>query len=77
VTAGHWRLACEGRQPAWHHHLARPLLASAVMAPVCLLLARHHLGAAVAGGAGVYGLSLVAFGGVRVGEIRTLLGNKS
>src|SRR5262249_23009945 len=45
-------------------------------APVCLLFERQHLGAAIVGGALVYGLALVAIGGVRIGEIRTLLGNK-
>ena len=33
VVAGYGCLAREGRQPAWHHHLARPLVASLVMVP--------------------------------------------
>ncbi len=74
VVAGYRLLAREGRQPAWHHHLARPLLASAVMVPACLFLQRWHVVAAVAGGAAVYGLALVALGGLRPGDPRTLLG---
>ena len=48
--------AREGRQPAWHHHLARPLVASLVMVPVCLILQRWHVMLAVIGGALTYGL---------------------
>ena len=49
VLAGYGCLAREGRQPAWHHHLARPLAASLAMVPVCLALAAL---ACAAGGAG-------------------------
>jgi hypothetical protein len=64
VLAGYGSLAREGRQPAWHHHLARPLAASMVMIPLCLLLQRHVILAVVCGAAG-YGLSLFFLGGLR------------
>lgn len=64
AVAGYASLAREGRQPAWHHHLARPGAAALVMAPACLLLLRLHVLAAVAGGAVVYVLAWLAFGGV-------------
>ena len=54
VVAGYGCLAREGRQPAWHHHLARPMAASAVMVPACLVLLRWHVLAAVVGGAMAY-----------------------
>ena len=50
VVAGYGCLAREGRQPAWHHHLGRPLAASLVMVPVCLLLVQWHVLAASSGG---------------------------
>ena len=54
VLTGYGCLAREGRQPAWHHHLARPLLASLAMIPVCLALKHFHVLLAVAGGAITY-----------------------
>ena len=51
VLAGYSCLAREGRQPAWHHHLARPGLASLAMIPVCLALKHYHVLLAVVGGA--------------------------
>jgi O-antigen/teichoic acid export membrane protein len=54
VLAGYGCLAREGRQPAWHHHLGRPILASLAMIPVCLALKHHHVLLAVVGGAGTY-----------------------
>jgi O-antigen/teichoic acid export membrane protein len=74
VAAGHWRLACEGRHPAWHHHLARPVLASLFMAPVCWYLASWHLMAAVAGGALVYVVVLAASGGLHSRDLQAILG---
>ena len=65
VLAGYGCLAREGRQPAWHHHLARPLAASAVMVPVCLILVRWHVLLAVLGGALTYCLVLDLPGWVR------------
>jgi O-antigen/teichoic acid export membrane protein len=65
VLAGYGSLAHEGRQPAWHHHLAQPLAASLAMLPVCLVLQRWHVVAAVAGGAVAYGVSLHLLGGLR------------
>ena len=63
VLAGYACLAREGRQPAWHHHLARPLIASLGMIPVCLILVHWHVLLAVFGGALVYGLILLGMGG--------------
>ncbi len=74
VAVGYWRLAIEQRQPVWHHHLGRPLIASLAMVPVCLLLQRQHLPVAIAGGALVYVLSLTALGGLRRDDWRTILG---
>ncbi len=74
VIAGHGRLAREGRQPAWHHHLARPLAASAVMVPACLILLRWHILASVIGGAMAYTVALAAFGGLRWSELRIVIG---
>ena len=64
VLAGYGCLAREGRQPAWHHHLARPLAASAVMVPVCLILERWHVILAVLGGAVAYSLVMICLGGL-------------
>ena len=50
VLAGYGCLAREGRQPAWHHHLGRPVLASLAMVPVCLVLKHYHVLLAVLGG---------------------------
>jgi hypothetical protein len=73
VLAGYGCLAREGRQPAWHHHLARPLAASMVMVPVCLVLLRWHVLSAVAGGALTYAVTLSALGGLHPGQIRAIL----
>ena len=64
VVAGYASLAREGRHPAWHHHLARPLAASLVMVPVCLALKRWHVLLAVLGGAVTYALVLLSLGGL-------------
>jgi O-antigen/teichoic acid export membrane protein len=74
ACAGHSRLAREGRQPAWHHHLARPLLASSAMIPVCLALRHVHVLWVVAAGAIVYLVCLSMLGGIRREDIRTILG---
>jgi O-antigen/teichoic acid export membrane protein len=74
ALAGHWRLAREGRQPAWHHHLGKPLVASLAMIPVCLTLERVHILWAVGGGALAYFLALLILGGVRREDFRTVLG---
>ena len=65
VVAGYGCLAREGRQPAWHHHLARPLIASMVMVPSCLALQRFHVLLAVGGGALTYIAMWLALGGQR------------
>ncbi len=72
VVAGYSCLASEGRQPAWHHHLARPLASALVMIPVCLVLNRWHVLAAVAGGAVAYAVTLTALGGLDLRQIRTI-----
>jgi O-antigen/teichoic acid export membrane protein len=64
VLTGYGCLAREGRQPAWHHHLGRPLAASLVMVPVCLALQRYHVLLAVAGGAVTYVAMWLALGGL-------------
>ncbi|WP_435005668.1 oligosaccharide flippase family protein [Tundrisphaera lichenicola] len=74
VIAGYGCLAREGRPPAWHHHLARPIAASVVMVPVCLVLLRWHLLAAILGGALSYAIALVTLGGFRFSELRVALG---
>jgi O-antigen/teichoic acid export membrane protein len=70
VVAGYFCLAREGRQPAWHHHLGRPLVASLAMIPVCVWLRSIHVTLAVAGGATVYLAVLTAIGGLH--GVRTL-----
>lgn len=74
AAAGYFRLAREGRQPAWHHHLGRPLLASAAMVPACLALKDLHVLAAIVGGATVYLVALAALGGLKREDVRTILG---
>jgi O-antigen/teichoic acid export membrane protein len=64
VLVGYRCLAREGRQPAWHHHLARPLTASLAMVPFCLAF-QHHLLLAIFGGGVVYVLMWIALGGMR------------
>ena len=65
VLAGYGCLAREGRQPAWHHHLARPVLASLAMVPVCLALKHYHVLLAVLGGGLTYIAVWLALGGLR------------
>jgi O-antigen/teichoic acid export membrane protein len=75
VVAGYGCLAREGRQPAWHHHLARPLLASLAMIPVCQYLQRYHVLLAVLGGAVSYIVVWIALGGLRHTQLwRKVLG---
>lgn len=77
VGAGYRLLAREERQPAWHHHLGRPLAASMAMVPVCLFLSRWHVLAGVAGGAVTYLATLWAIGGLRPEELRAILSRGS
>jgi O-antigen/teichoic acid export membrane protein len=65
VLAGYGCLAREGRQPAWHHHLARPVLASLAMVPVCLYLKQFHVLLAVLGGGLTYVAVWLPLGGLR------------
>jgi O-antigen/teichoic acid export membrane protein len=74
AVAGHWRLARDGRQPAWHHHLGKPLLASVAMVPVCLALKSTHILLAIAAGALTYFAALALVGGLRRDDIRMILG---
>jgi O-antigen/teichoic acid export membrane protein len=75
VLTGYGCLAREGRQPAWHHHLARPVLASLAMIPVCLALNHFHVLFAVLGGAITYVAFWVALGGLRHTQLwRRVLG---
>jgi O-antigen/teichoic acid export membrane protein len=64
VLTGYGCLAREGRQPAWHHHLGRPLAASLVMVPVCLVLQQYDVRLAVLGGAVAYIAMWLALGGL-------------
>ncbi len=75
VVAGYACLAREGRQPAWHHHLFKPLCASMVMVPVCLALLPVHLLAAILGGAMAYSVALTAIGGLRCDDLRAIFGS--
>lgn len=73
VSAGYARLAREGRQPSWHHHLAKPVLASLAMVPVCRALEGQHVLVAVGGGGVTYLVVLLALGGLRGSDLRTVL----
>jgi O-antigen/teichoic acid export membrane protein len=64
VIAGYFCLLKEGRQPAAHHHIARPLVASVLMVPVCIVAARFHVTLAVLSGAIVYLSALKIMGGL-------------
>lgn len=74
---GYRSLAREGRQPAWHHHLGRPLIASLAMVPVCLALQRVHVLAAILGGTLTYAITLNAIGGLRRDDLATLIGPRA
>jgi O-antigen/teichoic acid export membrane protein len=65
VLAGYGSLAREGRQPAWHHNLGRPLAACLVMGPVCLILHRGHVAWTVLAGALTYFVTLICLGGLK------------
>ncbi len=73
LVAGYRRLALVGRAPAWHHHAARPLLASLAMVPVCLLLAEWNVVLAVAGGAAVYSGMIILLNGLRPDDVGRLI----
>ena len=77
VVAGYALLAREGRQPSWHHHLAKPLLASLAMVPVCLALRGQMLAVPVLGGAVAYLVALWALGGLRADDLRMMTGQRS
>ncbi len=66
VLAGYRGLARLGRAPAWHHHLARPLIAATAMAGACHPL-RDRPVLAVLAGAATYGLILLVLEGLRPG----------
>ena len=77
AVAGYALLAREGRQPAWHHHLAKPLLASLAMVPVCLLLRGQTLALPVLGGAVTYLAALWLLGGLAVADLRMVIGRRA
>ncbi len=76
VVAGYVRLRLEGRQPSWHHHLARPLLASLAMVPICLALRDRMILVPVFAGAVVYVVALKAIGGLRREDLKLLVGRR-
>ncbi len=64
VAGGYASLAREGRQPAWHHHLARPAAASLAMVPACMALRNHHVSLSILCGAVTYAAVWIALGGL-------------
>jgi O-antigen/teichoic acid export membrane protein len=64
VAAGYYCLSRGPCRPAGHHHLARPLIASAVMVPVCLVSLRFNVVSAVTAGAVSYLLVMKLIGGL-------------
>ncbi len=64
VAAGYYCLSQGPCRPAADHHLARPLIASAVMVPVCLLAMRWNVVAAVIAGACTYLSVMKVIGGL-------------
>jgi O-antigen/teichoic acid export membrane protein len=64
IVAGYSCLFRERRHPAVHHHLARPLAASALMVPVCLGVLQIHVALAVAAGGLTYLAALKLMGGL-------------
>ena len=54
AVAGYFSLARGASRPEAHHHLGRPVLASAVMIPVCLVALKAHVVLAVLAGAVAY-----------------------
>lgn len=73
LVAGYILLAREARQPAWHHHLFRPAIASAVMVPVCLLLRDRGVWLAVPAGASIYFAALYALGGIGKKDLQAII----
>lgn len=73
LWAGHRSLALEKRAPVWHQHVGRPLLASAMMVPVCLLLSQLSVVLAIAGGASVYIGMIIVLNGLEPNDLRVLL----
>ena len=76
VLASYACLARESRQPAWHHHLLRPAVASLAMIPACSALLPIHLAAAIGGGALAYLVTLAAIGGLRRDDLRAICGSR-
>ena len=71
VVAGYSCLARGECRPAAHHHLGRPLIASAVMVPVCLLALKVHVVAAVLAGAVAYLIVMALIGGLNFPTMST------
>lgn len=63
AVAGFLCLAREGQAPAPHHHVVRPLIASAAMLPVCLAMGERSVPVVVLAGGTVYVVVLAAIGG--------------
>jgi O-antigen/teichoic acid export membrane protein len=72
ACAGYLTLARHGRNPAWHHQVGRPLLASLAMIPVVGLIGRDHVLIAIAAGGLTYLAVLVAIGGLKRDDLRLL-----
>ena len=72
-VAGYVCLAREGRNPKWHHHVIRPLVASAAMAFACMALKDVHVVLTIVAGAFVYLTTLWAIGGISRSDIHALL----
>lgn len=64
LLTGYFCLARGNCQPSGHHHLARPLVASMVMVPVCLAALKWHVVLAVLAGTMAYLMTLKFIGGL-------------
>lgn len=73
ALTGYGCLARERRQPAWHHHLARPVLSSLLMIPVCLSLLQLHVMASVIGGVFSYLGAMILLGGLKRSDLEFFL----
>ncbi len=74
---GYHQLAIADRAPSWHHHLAKPAIASMAMVPVALWIAQWHVLPAIAGGALTYCVVLTLIGGLSQTDLQRLLGRTS
>jgi O-antigen/teichoic acid export membrane protein len=72
--AGYFCLATENRQPAWHHQLAKPLVACASMVFVCKTLESQHVLLSVFAGATAYLAVLFFIGGLKRSDLLAVIG---